>query len=40
MPAPDAALPEAERAGASPLDFAPDAAAVAAIREFAQGLVP
>jgi CO dehydrogenase maturation factor len=32
----DEALPDAERAGAAPLDFAPDAPAVAAIGELAE----
>lgn len=35
----DELLPEAERAGAAPLDFAPDAPAVAAIAELAERLV-
>ena len=34
----DERLPEAERAGAAPLDFAPDAPAVAAITELAERL--
>jgi CO dehydrogenase maturation factor len=35
----DEAMPGAERAGSSPLDFAPDGAAVAAIEQIARGLV-
>ncbi len=34
----DDRLPEAERAGVAPLDFAPDAPAVAAIGDLAKGL--
>ncbi len=35
----DEAMPGAERAGSSPLDFAPDGLAVAAIEQIARGLV-
>ncbi|MBA3304347.1 MAG: cobyrinic acid a,c-diamide synthase, partial [Thermoleophilaceae bacterium] len=35
----DEAMPGAERAGSSPLDFAPDGLAVAAIERIARGLV-
>ncbi len=35
----DEAMPGAERAGSSPLDFAPDGPAVAAIEQIARGLV-
>ena len=35
----DERMPEAERAEAAPLDFAPDAPAIAAIDEFARGSV-
>jgi CO dehydrogenase maturation factor len=35
----DEAMPGAERAGSSPLDFAPDGTAVAAIEAIARGLV-
>ena len=35
----DDAMPGAERAGTSPLDFAPDGPAVSAIREVARGLL-
>jgi hypothetical protein len=35
----DEAMPGAERAGSSPLDFAPDGLAVAAIKRIARGLV-
>lgn len=35
----DDRLPDAERAGAAPLDFAPDAAAIAAIGELAQAVM-
>ena len=36
----DERLPEAERAQAAPIDFAPDAAAVTAIADIARGFVP
>src|SRR5215210_6217920 len=36
----DERLPEAERARAAPLDYAPDGAAVAAIRKLAESLAP